>query len=116
MDIKKSQSFDWDFLNLVPREGIEPSLLSEPDFESGASTNSTTSASDRHYAESPMHAQVFFTELLLFHRAEHHFAQFHAPLIEAVDVPHHALQEGFVLIQGNQRTQCVRREVVQMQS
>ena len=42
--IKKSQSVDWDFDSLVPRGGIEPPLLSEPDFESGASTNSTTSA------------------------------------------------------------------------
>ena len=61
-----------------------------------------------------MHAQVFFTELLLFHRAEHHFAQFHAPLIEAVDVPHHALQEGFVFIQCNQRAQRMWREVIQV--
>jgi hypothetical protein len=29
---------------MVPRDGIEPSLLSEPDFESGASTSSTTEA------------------------------------------------------------------------
>jgi hypothetical protein len=29
---------------LVPPVGIEPTLLSEPDFESGASTNSTTGA------------------------------------------------------------------------
>ena len=29
---------------LVPGVGIEPTLLSEPDFESGASTNSTTRA------------------------------------------------------------------------
>jgi len=28
----------------VPRDGLEPSLLAEPDFESGASTNSTTRA------------------------------------------------------------------------
>ena len=32
------------FLLLVPRVGIEPTLLSEPDFESGASTNFTTEA------------------------------------------------------------------------
>jgi hypothetical protein len=29
----------------VPRAGIEPALLSEPDFESGASTNSANGAS-----------------------------------------------------------------------
>ncbi len=29
---------------VVPRVGIEPTLLSEPDFESGASTNFTTEA------------------------------------------------------------------------
>ena len=29
----------------VPRVGIEPTLLAEPDFESGASTNSATEAS-----------------------------------------------------------------------
>ena len=29
---------------MVPRAGIEPALLSEPDFESGASTNFTTEA------------------------------------------------------------------------
>ena len=78
-------------IKLVPREGIEPSLLSEPDFESGASTNSTTSARDRYYAESLMYAQAFFTELLLFHRTKHDFAQLHAPLVEAIDIPDHAL-------------------------
>jgi hypothetical protein len=30
---------------MVPRVGIEPTLLSEPDFESGASTSFTTPAS-----------------------------------------------------------------------
>ncbi len=34
---------------MVPRVGIEPTLLSEPDFESGASTNFTTEARERHY-------------------------------------------------------------------
>jgi len=29
---------------LVPRVGLEPTLLAEPDFESGASTNFTTRA------------------------------------------------------------------------
>ena len=29
---------------VVPRAGIEPALLSEPDFESGASTNSANGA------------------------------------------------------------------------
>ena len=29
---------------MVPGVGIEPTLLSEPDFESGASTNFTTEA------------------------------------------------------------------------
>ena len=32
---------------LVPRAGVEPALLSEPDFESGASTSSTTGALKR---------------------------------------------------------------------
>ncbi len=32
---------------VVPRVGIEPTLLSEPDFESGASTNFTTEACRR---------------------------------------------------------------------
>ena len=36
-------------LELVPRVGIEPTLLSEPDFESGASTNFTTEARERDY-------------------------------------------------------------------
>ena len=31
----------------VPRVGIEPTLLAEPDFESGASTNSATEAKGR---------------------------------------------------------------------
>ncbi len=31
---------------MVPRAGIEPAHLSVPDFESGASTNSTTEARD----------------------------------------------------------------------
>ena len=35
--------------SLVPRVGIEPTLLSEPDFESGASTNFTTEARGLHY-------------------------------------------------------------------
>ena len=34
---------------MVPRVGIEPTLLSEPDFESGASTNFTTEAREQHY-------------------------------------------------------------------
>ena len=34
---------------MVPRVGIEPTLLSEPDFESGASTSSTTEAREAHY-------------------------------------------------------------------
>ncbi len=40
---------------MVPRAGIEPALLSEPDFESGASTNFTTEA--------------FFTALYRFSRS-----------------------------------------------
>ena len=32
---------------MVPRVGIEPTLLAEPDFESGASTNFTTEAFQR---------------------------------------------------------------------
>ena len=36
-------------LAMVPRVGIEPTLLSEPDFESGASTSSTTEAREQHY-------------------------------------------------------------------
>ena len=35
---------------MVPRDGIEPSLLSEPDFESGASTSSTTPASGKTFS------------------------------------------------------------------
>ncbi len=31
-------------LQMVPPVGLEPTLLAEPDFESGASTNSTTGA------------------------------------------------------------------------
>ena len=30
---------------MVPEAGLEPALLSKPDFESGVSTNSTTRAS-----------------------------------------------------------------------
>jgi hypothetical protein len=39
---------------MVPPVGLEPTLLSEPDFESGASTNSTTGAraSGREVAQS----------------------------------------------------------------
>ncbi len=33
-----------DFMKVVRAVGVEPTLLSEPDFESGASTNSTTPA------------------------------------------------------------------------
>ncbi len=38
---------------MVPRVGIEPTLLSEPDFESGASTSSTTEATARILPEFP---------------------------------------------------------------
>ncbi|CCF21125.1 protein of unknown function [Pseudorhizobium banfieldiae] len=34
----------WMSGRMVPRAGIEPALLSEPDFESGASTNSANGA------------------------------------------------------------------------
>jgi hypothetical protein len=36
--------------------GVEPTLLSEPDFESGASTNSTTPALVRRSADIKRHA------------------------------------------------------------
>ena len=40
--MKKTQS---NYLGyIVPRVGIEPTLFAEPDFESGASTNSATEA------------------------------------------------------------------------
>ena len=32
------------------------------------------------------------------------FAQFHAPLVKAVNVEQHALYENFVFVHGNQRT------------
>jgi hypothetical protein len=41
-----------------------------------------------------------------------HLAQFHAPLVEGVDVPDSALSEDVVLIEGNQRAQRPRRELV----
>ena len=34
-------------VDVVPRAGVEPALLSEPDFESGASTSSTTGAREQ---------------------------------------------------------------------
>lgn len=34
---------------MVPQDGLEPSLLSKPDFESGVSTNSTTAAKELSY-------------------------------------------------------------------
>ena len=39
-------------LQMVPRVGIEPTLLAEPDFESGASTNFTTEARTEFYQNS----------------------------------------------------------------
>jgi hypothetical protein len=36
---------------VVPPVGIEPTLLSEPDFESGASTSSTTGAAAEAWAD-----------------------------------------------------------------
>ena len=41
------------------------------------------------------------------------FAVFHAPLVEAIDIPNNALHENFVLIQRNQFAQCVGRECVE---
>ena len=38
----------------MPRVGIEPTLLAEPDFESGASTNFTTEARKHNYTQSPV--------------------------------------------------------------
>jgi len=38
----------------VPRVGIEPTLLAEPDFESGASTNFTTEALTEFYQNSAL--------------------------------------------------------------
>ena len=35
---------------MVPQAGLEPALLSEQDFESSASTNSTTGATDAAYS------------------------------------------------------------------
>ena len=43
--LASSDRFFWDpEQEVVPPVGLEPTLLSEPDFESGASTNSTTGA------------------------------------------------------------------------
>ena len=41
---KRDKSKKEDLSRCVPRVGIEPTLLAEPDFESGASTNSATEA------------------------------------------------------------------------
>ena len=43
--MKKPRVVIW--VLIVPRVGIEPTLLAEPDFESGASTNSATEANGR---------------------------------------------------------------------
>ena len=42
------------YQQLVPRVGIEPTLLAEPDFESGASTNFTTEALAEFYQNSAL--------------------------------------------------------------
>ena len=44
---KRDKSKKEDLSRCVPRVGIEPTLLAEPDFESGASTNSATEAKGR---------------------------------------------------------------------
>ena len=49
----KGQGFSF-CCQLVPRVGIEPTLLAEPDFESGASTNFTTEASAEFYQNSAL--------------------------------------------------------------
>src|SRR3546814_12072110 len=41
-----------------------------------------------------------------------HLAQLHAPLVEGVDVPDHALHEHAVLVKRHQRTQRDRKSVV----
>ena len=41
------------WLMVVPPVGLEPTPLSGPDFESGASTNFTTGAADAGYTGSP---------------------------------------------------------------
>src|SRR3546814_3041065 len=41
-----------------------------------------------------------------------HLAQLHAPLVEGVDVPDHALHEHAVLVKRHQRAQRVRSELL----
>src|SRR6476646_949347 len=41
-----------------------------------------------------------------------HLAQFDAPLVEAVDVPDHALHEHAVLVQRDERAERMRRQAV----
>ncbi len=43
---------------VVPRVGIEPTLLAEPDFESGASTNFTTEAMSKNGRLRELHADT----------------------------------------------------------
>src|SRR6185312_15891908 len=47
--------------------------------------------------------------------AGQHLAQFHAPLIEAVDAPDRAAREHSVLLQRQQRAQARWRQLVQQQ-
>ena len=39
------------------------------------------------------------------------FAQLHSPLVEAEDVPDHALYEDLVFIEGDERPQAERRDL-----
>lgn len=57
--------------DLVPPAGIEPALLSEPDFESGASTNSAKGAHPAYRSERRDYSQGFcavkrFFQLFMF--------------------------------------------------
>ena len=49
----------------MPRVGIEPTLLAEPDFESGASTSSTTEARKHNYTQSPVGLHDFGYDFVL---------------------------------------------------
>ncbi len=66
---------------LVPRVGIEPTLLAEPDFESGASTNFTTEALTEVYQNSTPASRSQWFEPLTYTRIAPAYCMCWPPLI-----------------------------------
>ncbi len=78
---------------MVPPVGLEPTLLSEPDFESGASTNSTTGACGKGFIVGSRASRYVVSENshppLAFHRGVTHMPGMTEPLPDLAVVYEH---------------------------